>query len=419
MESKNKEVEHLFRNEYGKLMALLSQKFGVSQLEHIEDVLQDTFLKAMKVWSYGSIPNSPTAWLYRVSNNRLIDVLRRSQRTDYLVQNDLGLLNSQTENDDLFLDNTIVDSQLRMIFACCHPSLSQEYQIVLSLKLIGGFNNAEIANALLKKEETIAKAFTRAKRKLKNEINLNISPVQMGLQTRLFVVLRVLYLIFSEGYSATSGATVIKRDFCYEALRLALLLKDNKYCGHPNLEALIALMCFHASRFDARLDKNGQLVDLENQERTKYSQELIQIGICHLKRSKTKDNKPSHYHLEAARSYYHCIAENFEETDWSSILKLYDIQLKNQSTALIELNRVVAYYKVHGARKGLKELSLRENRFDFKTIGLYYAIKAELLLNTNEKIRSKTALESAIRLSENELEKTHLEKKLNKILTEL
>ncbi|MGB3152300.1 MAG: sigma-70 family RNA polymerase sigma factor [Maribacter sp.] len=408
----NKDVEHLFRNEYGKLVAILSHKYGVSFLELIEDVLQDTFLKAMKIWSFDEIPKNPTAWLYRVANNAMIDNLRRTQKVRYLNDTEVQLRSQKLDEVELYLDNTVFDSQLRMIFACCHPSLSQEYQIILSLKLIGGFSNKEIASALLKKEETVAKSFTRAKRKFRAEVNPEISPVQMGLQTRLFVVLRVVYLLFSEGYSATSGANLIKRDFCYEALRLALLLKENKYCQHPNLEALIALMCFHASRFDARINELGELVDLEHQDRSKYNKELIQIGISHLENSETLDHKPSNYHLEAVRSYYHCVAKTYGDTDWKSILNFYVIQLYRQSSPLIVLNSIVAYHKVYGAQKALGKLISFENDPDFTSIALYWAIKAELLDDLNNPKGAKETLEAAIRLSKNEMEKAFWLKKL-------
>lgn len=407
----NKNVEHLFRNEYGKLVALFSHKYGVAFIEQIEDVLQDTFLKAMKIWAFERVPDNPTAWLYRVANNALIDSLRRSRKMDYLGAEKRNLNDNGSDGDELFLDNTIFDSQLRMIFACCHPSLSQESQIVLSLKLIGGFSNKEIGAALLKKEETIAKSFTRAKKKFREEVNPEISPVQMGLQTRLFVVLRVVYLLFSEGYSATSGATLIKRYFCYEALRLALLLRENKYCQHPNLEALIALMCFHASRFDARMNDHGELVDLEHQDRSKYNKELIQIGISHLERSDTSDRKPSNYHLEAVRSYYHCVANTYEDTDWKSILNFYNIQLHRQPSPLIKLNSIVAYHKVHGAQKALKELTSFKNNLNFTHMALFWAIKAELLSDIKNLQGAKEALETAIQLSKNELEKAFWVKK--------
>lgn len=405
-------ADHLFRAEYGKVISALTYKFGTSQLERIEDAVQDTLLKAMQVWAYKSIPENPTAWLLKVANNRLIDKLRRDKKIDF--EEDIAPFFSadRSEFDEVKLDNTISDSQLRLIFACCHPSLSQEYQIILSLKLIGGFNNKEIAEALLKKEETVAKSFTRAKKKLKGQIKTLDIPIEIGLQSRLFVVMRVIYLLFSEGYKATSGAQIIKKDICSEAIRLALLLHRNPYCRHPNLDALLALMCFHASRFDARLDENLELVDLEHQDRSKYVQELVQIGRFHLENSGTADQRPSNYHLEAAVSYYHCTAKSFETTDWKSILHLYDLQLHRQYSPVVYLNRMVPYYKVHGAKKALVELQNFERKPNGVKNGLYYAIKAELLNQLQDKQGSKKALKMAIDLTDNELEKNHLTKKL-------
>ena len=297
-----------------------------------------------------------------------------------------------------------------MIFACCHPSLTEEHQLILSLKLIGGFSNKELAEALLKKEETVAKSFTRAKKKFREEVQFLQIPVQMGLQSRLFRVLQVIYLLFTEGYAATTGSNVLKKDICYEALRLALLLRDNQYCKHPNLDALIALMCFHASRFDARLDDQGELVTLEHQDRSKYNLELFQIGTQHLEKAGTEDKLPSSYHLEAARSYYHCVAETFEQTDWNSILYLYDLQLKQQYSSMLALNRIVPYAKIHGAEKALSELNDLEKKTDFSKTGLFYAIKAELLLEI-ESEEYHSVVQKAIDFSENELVKKHLQKK--------
>ncbi len=406
-------IEHLFRTEYGKVVAVLTHKFGTSYLEQIEDATQDTFIKAMQVWAYQSIPDNPTAWLYRVASNRMIDLLRREKKVEYREVEELLSKSDGEHSVEPSLDQSISDSQLKMIFACCHPALSQEYQIILSLKLIGGFSNTELAEALLKKEETVAKSFTRAKKKFREEVQLLKIPVQMGLQSRLFQVLRVIYLLFTGGYAATSGSQIIKRDICYEALRLALLLQENKYCQHPNLNALIALMCFHASRFDARLDEANELVTLEYHDRSKYNQDLISIGIRHLENAGTLDRTPSDYHLEAARSYYHSIAKSFAETDWNGILYLYDVQLKLYYSPMVALNRIIPFAKLHGAKKGLAELEALGKRRSFENQGLYHAIKAELQSKLNRPEKQQAALKKAIALSENELVKRHYQKKMS------
>lgn len=404
-------VEHVFRHEYGRMVSYLVNKFGPSYLESIEDAVQDALVKAMQLWGYKEPPSNPAAWLFRVAHHQLIDRLRRDKKM--MPSGETHLFDQgEFEQGEIHLDDAISDSQLKMIFACCHPSLSTEHQIILSLKLIGGFGNAELAKALLKKEGAVAKSYTRAKQKLKKEVQWLQTPIEMGLQSRLFVVLRVVYLLFTEGYSVTSGSQVLKRDICYEAMRLALLLKENPYCRHPNLEALIALMCFHAARFDARLDDKGEMVDLEHQERSKYNRELIQIGIRHLENSGTDAKLPSNYHLEAAVSYYHCTARTYGETDWKSILHLYDLHLQRQFSPMVALNRIVAYQKVEGAKKALLQLKALQKKSDYETIALFHAIKAEVLYELGRKKAHESALQNAISLTDNELMRRHLEKKL-------
>ncbi len=403
-------VEHIFRHEYGKMISLLTYRFGPSHLERIEDAVQEALIKAMQVWGYQEPPKNPTAWLMKVAKNQLIDRLRKDKKmiqpdVDSLFEKDLSV------QEEVQLSNTINDSQLKMIFACCHPSLSQEYQIVLSLKLIGGFGNAEIARAMLKKEETVAKSFTRAKKRLKANIKTLENPVEIGLSSRLNIVLKIIYLLFSEGYAPSSGAVLIKKDFCLEAIRLALLLTKNKHCNRPKVHALIALMYFHTSRFEARTGDSGELVDLEHQDRYRYDQGLIDLGIEHLKNAETQADL-SDYHLQAAVSYFHCMAKTFAETDWRAILTLYDLQLQRQYSPIIQLNRIVPYYKVHGSKKALSELKAFEQSPYFLGNALFYAIKAELLIDLKNSNSAKQALKMAIELTQNELERKHLGRKL-------
>ena len=404
----DQKLDHLFRNEYAKIIAILTKRYGVNHIEDIEDVVQETFVKAMKVWGYRTIPDNPTAWLLKVANNGLIDILRRQRKIS--PDAEVSKQESTASERDTVLKNEISDSQLQMIFACCDPKLSQEYQLVLSLKLIGGFSNKELSEALLKKEETIAKAFTRAKKKFKEEVQFIKVPAEMGLQSRLFVVLRVIYLLFSEGYAATTGSQVLKRDICFEALRLALLLRENDYCKHPNLEALIALMCFHSSRFDARMDDKGELVSLDRHDRSQYDQDMIQIGQHYLQNAKNHSSRPSNYLFEAAVSYEHCMAKTFEATNWEAILKLYDLQTQNQPSPMAKLNRVVALQKVQGPKKALTTLEALAKEYDYEKVGLFYAIKAEILKELEHK-DYESILEKAIALTPNELVKRHLIKK--------
>jgi len=412
MENRKNEtlVEHIFRHEYGKMISLLTYRFGPFHLERIEDAVQEALIKAMQVWGYKEPPQNPTAWLMRVAKNKLIDRLRKDNKMihedhDFIFEKELSV------QQEVQLNDTINDSQLKMIFACCHPSLSREYQIILSLKLIGGFGNAEIARAMLKKEETVAKSFTRAKKRLKDNVKSLDIPIEIGLKSRLDIVLKVIYLLFSEGYAASSGEVLIKKDICTEAIRLASLLTNNKYCNQPEVHALIALMYFHTSRFDARIDSNGEMVDLENQDRKLYDKEQIQLGMKHLNLAKVK-TALSDYHLQAAVSYFHCSAMNFENTEWKAILSLYDLQLKRQYSPILQLNRIVPFHKVHGAKRALVELNDFEKSPYFLGNALFYAIKAELLADLKKSKTSKEALKKAIELSQNELERNHLQKKM-------
>ncbi|NER13117.1 sigma-70 family RNA polymerase sigma factor [Leptobacterium flavescens] len=412
----NKEIiENIFRHEYGKMIAVLVNKYGPSHLDKIEDAVQNALLKAMQVWGYQDTPQKPTAWLIRVANNSLIDMFRKEK---YMQEDtgDTGNSENMAEPEEMVMENRINDDQLKMIFACCHPSISEEYQLILSLKLIGGFSNKEIAKALLKKEDTVAKSFTRAKKMLKSKVKTLDTPIEIGLTSRLNVVLKVIYLLFSEGYAASTGEVMLKKDICLEAIRLALLLSRNKYCNKAEVQALIALMCFHTSRFEARLDKEMEAVDLEHQDRSKYDKDLIRFGIDHLETATEMGQTPSPYHLQAAVSYEHCIAPDFEKTNWENILHLYNLQLQYQYSPVIELNRIVPLAKVKGPETALKELQKYQKTDHFRETALFYAIKADIFRMLEDKNKMKTALEKAVALTKNTVEKKYFLKKRKGIL---
>ncbi|MDT7831529.1 sigma-70 family RNA polymerase sigma factor [Flavobacteriaceae bacterium S356] len=408
-------VEHIFRHEYGKIVAILVHKFGAQSLEKIEDAVQNAFLKAMQIWGYKEVPKNPTAWLLRVASNGLIDVLRREKKVQKHDEIHTLLSGLSEDEKEVSLDTTVDDSQLKMIFACCNPSLPNESQLILSLKLIGGFSNKEISKALLKKEEAVAKSFTRAKKKFKESIKTLDIPIEMGLSSRINSVLKVLYLLFTEGYTASEGTVIIKRDICYEAIRLALLLTENKTTNISEVHALIALMCFHTSRFDARIDTNNELVDLEHQDRTLYNKELIQIGMRHLYQAKERRSSNPSYYLQAAISYYYCEAPSFEKIDWESVLLLYDLHLKYANSPLVQLNRIIPLYKVYGPKIGLETLVSMNREQKLNENALFYSIKAEMLKELDKFSEAKNALEKAIDLTKNEFQKKHLIRKLQKL----
>tara|TARA_R110002073_G_scaffold108336_9_gene243652 strand:- start:82394 stop:83644 length:1251 start_codon:yes stop_codon:yes gene_type:complete len=415
MNQTNQTLDHIFRHEYGKIVAILVHKFGAQSLERIEDVVQDAFLKAMKVWGYKEIPDNPTAWLLRVSSNGLIDVFRKEKKVQEHDQIHDLLSSLSVDDKEISLNNVVNDSQLKMIFACCNPSLSTENQIILSLKLIGGFSNKEISRALLKKEETVAKSFTRAKKKFKERIKTLEIPVEMGLSSRISIVLKVIYLLFTEGYTASTGEGIIKRDICYEAIRLALLLLEKKSTNVSEAHALIALMCFHTSRFDARIDHQNELIDLEHQNRNLYNKKLIEIGMRHLYEAKERSTKNPSYYLQAAVSYYYCEASSFNEIQWESILKLYGLQLKYANSPIVRLNRIVPLYKVYGLEIGLETLLAMNREGELKENALFYSLKAQLLIELGKAEEAKNELLTAIGLTKNEMQKKHLVKKMKSL----
>ena len=268
-------IDHLFRHEYGKIVAVLTARYGAAMIDRIEDAVQDALLRAMQMWGYQQPPANPSAWLYRVANNRLIDLLRRENRLDAIDR----LPESPAVPPSLAdpqAENAVADELLQMIFACCQPSLNPSEQIALSLKLLCGLSVKEIARALLKKEAAIKKSITRAKAKLQQMEDPLAVPRGGALQKRLEAVLQVLYLLFNEGYKSTAGDTLIKKDICEEAIRLAGILYQNPYSRTPALNALLALMCFNAARLDARVSGANELLTLADQDRGLWDDSYIE-----------------------------------------------------------------------------------------------------------------------------------------------
>ncbi|MEQ8627373.1 sigma-70 family RNA polymerase sigma factor [Ekhidna sp.] len=400
-------VDHFFRTEYGKAVSHLTSRFGSSHLELAEDSVQEALIKAMQTWPYSQIPDNPTGWILRVARNKMIDQLRRDQKTN----NQEVPERVEEMKEDLSLES-INDDMVRMMFACCHPTLSQEYQIILTLKILGGLSVREISSSLLKKEETVAKAYTRAKKKFKKEEIKLILPPAHEIEKRLEIVLKIIYLLFNEGYKSAEGESLIRKDLCEDAIRLNSVLLESEICNTPSANALMALMLFHSSRFDARVDQKGNAISLEDQDRSKWDQELIQRGLRFLDAA-SEEGAMNEYLIQAAISATHCRAANFEETDWKNILSLYDLQLQLTPSPIVELNRAVVLEKVHGPLLGLKEVERLEATQFFEEYYLFYAIKSEMLHKIGNTEEAKAALEIAVELTKNEREKEYLTHKLN------
>lgn len=407
----NNSIEHLFRHEYGKIVAALTSTFSSHQIDLIEDSVQEALLKAMKLWGFGDLPDNPSAWLYRVASNHLIDNLRRAKKTvEYDFPEDF-FIDENTINDSSILSG-IKDEQLKMIFACCHPSLNETEQIILSLKLLGGLSIKEIASALLKKDEAVKKAITRAKDKFKNEIGKLEIPAQNELNKRLNSVLKVIYLLFNEGYKATEGETLVKKDICLEAIRLTEILTKNEACNRPQVNALLALMYFNSARFDARINEAGELVTLEKQNRNLWDKRQINAGIYYLDKSST-GMELTEYHIEAGIASLYSTAESFEKTDWGTILNLYNLLMKINPSPIILLNRLVVFEKIHGPKKALEEMKNIEQEKSIFNNHLYYSIKADFVKSTERSAYAKELLLKAIELSTNTIETNFLRNKLN------
>ena len=402
-------IDHLFRHEYSKIVAYLTTRYGSAKIDRVEDAVQDALIKAMYVWGFQKIPDNPSAWLYRVAHNRLVDILRRENRHlgIELAPEELVVPPALTDNKDT---GELPDEQLQMIFACCHPSLNDSEQIMLSLKLLCGLSVKEIANALIKREETVKKAITRGKQKFKNLGKEIAVPHGRALTKRLNRVLKVLYLLFNEGYKATSGNRLVKKDICEEAIRLAGLLNENPYCQTPELSALLALMCFSAARLDARVSDKNEMLTLADQDRSRWDRRYLEWGGQFLNQASQKEHV-SAYLLEAGIAWFYVSAPSFEKTEWRPILELYDLLLKVNPSPMVALNRLVVLEKVQGPQAALTALDTLAKTEDLKKSHLFYSIRADFEAALGDIEKAQESLDMAIRLTNNVIEKKFLERK--------
>ena len=406
-------VDHLFRHESGKMVSVLSRVLGLQNLEVAYDIVQDTLLQAMSTWSFVRIPDNPSAWLYRVARNKAIDFLRRekkfreiSPQYAYLVQSEWTL--SPTINN-LFLDNEIEDSQLRMMFACCHPSIPEESQIALTLKTLCGLSISEIAKAFLTNDDTISKRIYRAKEKIKSENIELIVPSGDELNVRLDAVLKSLYLLFNEGYNSSHPERLIREDLCEEAMRLCLLLTQHSLTGYPRSKALLSLMCFQSSRLNTRLDEKGNIILLKNQERNKWNRSLIRKGFEYIEAA-AEPFEVSTYHLEAGIASIHAASPSFEKTDWKSIYHLYQMLYELQPNPVVAMNKAIASAYAISKEKALEELQQIKG---LEKHHLYYASMGEMYFDLHQKENAKKYFEKAYNLTDSQSERQLLLEKIS------
>jgi predicted RNA polymerase sigma factor len=367
-------LPNLFRSEYQKIVAVLVHRFGITHMEVAEDIVSDTFLTATESWSHHGMPANPTAWLYTVAKNKTKNYFKHHSLFEQKLVPELrsNLPVSEEEEIDLSQKN-ISDSQLAMMFAVCNPVVPSEVQIALALNLLCGFGAQEIADAFLTNKEVIYKRINRGKEKLK-EFNVKVAqPSIHEINDRLDTVLTTIYLLFSEGYYSTSQNTNLRKEFCLEAMRLNYMLIQNAATNNPRVNALMALMCFHASRFDARANDDGEAILYHEQDEQRWNRELIQRGTYFLNNSATGEQL-SRYHVEAGIAYWHTQKADSKEK-WKSILDLYNNLLSIEYSPLAALNRAFAVSKVYGKEAGIMEaekLRLEDNQFYHSLLGNLY-----------------------------------------------
>ena len=406
---KNELIPHLFRTEYRKIVAVLCKHFGFDEIEIAEDIASDTFMTAAQTWGMNGVPKNPTAWLYNVAKNKAKNYLQR----DSLFKNKIALEIKKTSSDseeneiDLSTQN-INDSQLQMMFAICHPSISPEAQIGLSLRILCGFGIEEIADAFLTNKETINKRLFRAKGKLREEKIKIEMPDVSEIDARLINVLRTIYLLFSEGYYSESQNQIIRKELCFEAMRLCTMLVENPSTNKPEVNALLALMCFHASRLDARVNENGELILYDEQNTNLWNEELIGKGIFYLHEA-SGGKALSKYHLEAAIAYWNTQKEDTKEK-WENILQLYNRLLQIEYSPVAALNRTFAIAKTNGKQEAITEaekLNLTDNHFYCTLLGeLYTGI---------DNAKAKEYFQQALTLAKTQTDKQTIQKKINNL----
>jgi RNA polymerase sigma-70 factor (ECF subfamily) len=376
-------IPQLYRQEYSRMVSLLCNRFGIDQMDAAEDIVSETFLSAAETWGLKGIPDNPVAWLYAVARNNALNDLRHEKVFQKKVKGELmrrgdgeGHERGQPwiEPEWDLSPGGIADSQLRMLFAVCHPAIPIEAQVSLALRVLCGFTIDEIAQALLTTKANINKRLYRAKERLRAEGIQLVMPAGPALDERLGAVLLTLYLLFNEGYYSAGPSTVLRRDLCWEAMRLCFLLVQTEGLGRADGYSLLALMCFQASRFDARVDGSGGLVLYEQQDSSCWDQELINKGNYFFVQA-CERGLLSRYHFEAAIAWWHTHPADSEEK-WTNVLMLYNQLLILEYSPIAALNRAYAFSRVYGKEKAIAEaegLGLTGNLFYHSLLGELYS----------------------------------------------
>jgi len=408
--------DHLFRREWGRMVAALTRIFGVHNLALAEDVVQEAFCRAIEVWRFRGIPENPAAWLMATAKHCALDVLRR-ERTARTFAPELGRW-LQSEGtlapvvEELFGPNALKDDLLRMMFSCCHPRLPEEAQVALVLHILCGFSVDEIASAFVSSHAAIEKRITRAKKVLAGSKRLFDITAPADFSGRLSAVQQALYLLFNEGYHGSSAEAAVRSELCHEAMRLVALLLEHPLGATPTTYALAALMCLHAARLPARVDASGNLNSLGDQNRSLWDQELVDEGLKLLELSATGSELTA-YHVEAAIASMHATAPRTEDTDWGKIVALYDTLLTIRPSPIIALNRAIAIAQYEGPERGLEELHAIDDRERLAAYPFYAAALGELELRRGRHATARQHFQAALALARNPMERRFLEQRVS------
>ena len=380
-----------------------------------EDVVQEALVRALQTWPFYGVPKNPAAWLMQPSRNLALDIVRREKRFHEKQPEIIATIEHRMaehgEEEAPMFEDEIKDGRLRLFFACCHPLIPQEAQIALALKTLCGFSPAEIAKAFLTSEAAIAKRLTRARQSIQEQKIPFEIPSGEELSPRLDGVLQSIYLLFNEGYKASSGDSLVRAELCHEAIRLASLLLEHAAANQPRTHALIALMLLDAARLPARTDDEGTIVRLKDQDRGVWDQSLIRLGIQHLAQASTGEDL-SEYHLQAGIAAYHCTAANYAATNWPAILAQYDRWMEMTDSPIVALNRAVALAKVKGPQKGLEAVQAIANRKQLESYYLTYAVLGEFESQLGRFEEATAHLRKALQLTELKSERSFLSKRL-------
>lgn len=402
--------EHCFRHEFGRLVSVLSRRFGLHRVELCEDAVQTALLRAVQSWPQRGLPQDRSGWLYRVAFNEVLGALRRARRTD--VPFDCARIEDEPGAEDaVFLDHEVQDDELRMLFVCANPGIPRESQIVFALKVLCGFSVEEIAQRLFQSTDAIYKRLQRARTLLRERIVESEPATLKELASRLPAVLEILYLLFTEGYSSAQPDKLIRRELCEEAMRLGRLLETHAVGEAPEVAALLAIMYLDAARFDARVDGAGGLLILEQQDRSLWDRELIRVGISYLHRA-ARGEVFTRYHAEAAIAAEHCLAPSYQETRWDEIAHLYQMLDDIRPSPINTLNRSIAVAEWKGANAGLALLEAVTPPAWLLEYYLWDATLGELYRRRGQNERATVHLTCALAAAPTDAERTLLRKRL-------